>query len=101
MTAILVQLDDGETRPLASCEWVFFKPCGCPVGCTWPVYGDTVLATEADAFHDMYGSKAQAAKARKGGITARLVSGEEFREIIAPALGERCGHAAAANGGAA
>jgi hypothetical protein len=95
MAELLVEVD-GAQVPLKSCEWVFYAACGCPVGCCWPVIGDTVLATEDAVFREMYGSKREAAKARKAGKTARLVSREDFLEDVVPALTGKCPHVAEA-----
>lgn len=107
MTELMVRLDDGQTVPLADCEWVFYEPCGCPRGVMAAVILDRPMHDEDTAFYEFFddGYKRTTAAAvkreRKRGVTAELMSVERYRAEVNPRLRGKCPHAKAAEAEAA
>lgn len=98
MPELMVKLDNEATVPLRSCDWVFYAPCGCPRGVMMAVVGDEVSHDEDSAFlHFFYeGNKREAlalAKRERGrGVTARLVSHDQYKAEVYPAMLVKCTH---------
>lgn len=108
MPELMVQLDDGQTAPLADCEWVFYEPCGCPRGVMDAVTSGATVHDEDAAFREFFdvtGYKRQIDAAvkreRKRGVTAVLMTVERYRAEVNPKLRGKCPHVQAAEAEAA
>lgn len=87
-----VKLDSGELVPLADCDWVFVKPCGCPLGCMYAQGPDYAAYEQETAFRLHYdeGTKRETDKriraARQAGVTAVLVTREYWARRYMPIM---------------
>lgn len=97
---LLVELDDGVIHPLADCDWVFYRSCGCPTGTRVAVSGDVVLHSEQVAMAYVYGDgtksrtpKLVAAK-YAAGTTAVLMTHQQWIDAVSPAMAVGCPHRA-------
>ncbi len=79
----------GEHVPLDQTEWVFSHKCGCPFGC---MHADT--AEEDTAWLRMFDYAKERNKHKKNGVTAELITKEQFRADVAPKmrLDYKCPH---------
>lgn len=107
MPELMVQLDDGQTVPLAKCAWVFYEPCGCPRGVMDAVICGTPMYDEDAAFREFFdtGYKRQTDAAikreHKRGVTAELMTVRRYRAEVTPRLYGKCPHVKAAEAEAA
>lgn len=106
MPELTVTLDDGTTAPLAKCDWVFYKPCGCPRGVMDAVSVEWILHNEGLAFYAFFddgsGKRKTEALVRreiKRGVTAELMTHQRYVAEISPAMRSACPHMS--TGGAA
>ncbi|HEY9371493.1 hypothetical protein [Streptomyces sp.] len=83
---LLVQLNDGEARPLSECAWIVTEPCGCVSGIMTAQFSDgtNTIATEEAAWSHFY--EFEGAEARKrdqaAGVTFRLVGHDEGHQLL-------------------
>jgi hypothetical protein len=85
---LLTELD-GQTVPLADCDWVLFAPCGCPVGCCVA----DIAPTEDQAWREFYDHKRERDRARRDHRMV-LMTRERWAAEVMPAMRARCPHQA-------
>jgi hypothetical protein len=80
---------DGQTVPLADCDWVLFAPCGCPDGCmcaSGSVAEDRIWA-------EFYPRKRDRAAARSDGYRMVLMTPARWAAEVMPAMRDgNCPH---------
>ena len=87
----------GVHVPLADCDWVLWRACGCPQGVTVGAFPDLshVTATEEAAWTRLYDTAEEIAAARERGEWIELVTRERCRAEVLGQLSARCEHAKA------
>jgi hypothetical protein len=98
VTRLLVELDDGHTHPLAGCDWVFYRSCGCPTGTRVAVSGDVVLYNESVAMAYVYGDGTKTrtpklvAAQYAAGTTAVLMTHQQWINDVKEPMATGCPH---------
>jgi hypothetical protein len=94
MAVTLSATIDGKIIPLASCDWVLWRPCGCPQGvCSAAGVHGVYAADEDAAWKEFYDLKRDRVQAQRKGLRLELMSHERYcREVSAQML-VRCPHA--------
>jgi hypothetical protein len=85
---LLVELD-GKSVPMASCDWVEWAPCGCPVG---TATGRPDVTTEGDAWKVCYPRQADGESAQKQGYRWELMTHERWSAEVADRMIAGCPH---------
>ena len=81
---------DGMPVPLAECDWVLTKSCGCPVGVAVASY----CPAEGDAWEAFYDSGKQVAEAIRRGERLELMPHSRYCADVLPRMTVRCPHMA-------
>lgn len=81
MSAIKFEIDGQMVAP-DDASWYHYAPCGCCCGVTCTVDRDGLLATEDDAFADLYPNALMRKQQRDLGFTMRLGLRSEVRERV-------------------
>jgi hypothetical protein len=87
MTTLYAEIG-GVPVPLADCDWVHWRPCGCPTGVTLARYAPT----EEDAWKVFHPRKRAAEEARKRGERMELMTHQRCVAEVMPHWGKRCPH---------
>lgn len=94
MAKLMVEID-GQAVPLAECDWVFYKACGCPRGVMRALIGDAVLYDEEAAWREFFGPGTKREiqslinRARRDGVSAELMTHARYCEEISPLMALR------------
>lgn len=91
MTALYADFA-GCLVPLADCDWVLWKQCGCAQALTVAEAEGRVVATEADAWRELCHGTAAGKRAAARGCRVELITREKLREQVLPAFGLPCPH---------
>jgi hypothetical protein len=81
MSAIKFEID-GQLVDPDDASWYHYAPCGCCCGVTCTVDHDGLLATEDEAFKDLYPNAALRKQQADLGFTMRLGLRSKVRELI-------------------
>lgn len=88
MNAILVKIGRKHV-PLKECDWVVFKPCGCPTTVMLAQYDDSeALATESQAWDSLLDDLPPAKRRKeierrlKAGFRMELVTHQRWKDEI-------------------
>lgn len=82
MADLMVQID-GETVPLADCNWSMWAECGCMVAITMAVIDSLVLATAEQAHKDHSPRKRDRDRETRLGYRWELITTDRYRREIA------------------
>ena len=87
---LMVEIE-GRTVPLDGCDWVLFKPCGCPCGVS---AADSSIADEKAVWKDSYPIKRDRDRARRRGLRFELMSHDRCVAEVMPRMYStyRCPH---------
>jgi hypothetical protein len=72
MTTEVLFSIDGTPTPASGCSWFMYAPCGCMSGAHSASYGDTVVASETQAWESYEPLKVTRARMQKQGFTIAI-----------------------------
>lgn len=78
----------GMSAPLAECDWVLWRKCGCPQGVCVASYAPT----EDAAWAEFYDDWEHIAPALRRGEHLELMTHERYVREVSPRMRTRCDH---------
>jgi hypothetical protein len=78
----------GMPVPIAECDWVLWRRCGCPLGVAVASY----CPTEAEAWEAFYDSGRDVARAFLAGEHLELMPHSRYSTDVLPLMTVRCQH---------
>ena len=94
MTITLSATIDGKHVPLTDCDWVPWRPCGCPQGVSRAATSHGVYAADEDAaWKEFYDLKRDRVQAQRKGLRMELMSHERYCREVSDRMKVRCDHA--------
>lgn len=85
---LMVELD-GVTVPLADCDYVLWKPCGCPRGVS---VARLDVVTEDDAWKSFFPTKRERERVQRQGHRMELMTHTRYLAEVYELMRAKCPH---------